>query len=188
MATDGELMRGTVNESYGSGVRLARANLWSAGFKPVDDPDPIAVTDPGNYNGGICFKRVSRIQRGDLLFRFSDSKIKALDKKCAGYWWFEQDCFSTIRLTGQLENSDFTSTARSLLGILYEWGDMGNLVSGILTADFWCYKGLTGAVAGQKQNFSGPLRTDMVQIYVPGGLTLSDFRQVHDNVLTSGIV
>jgi hypothetical protein len=67
-------------------------------------------------------------------------------------------------------------------------GDVGNLVGGILTAVFWYYKDLTGAVAGQRQYSSEPLYTDIVQIYVHGGLKLRDFRQVHDTFLTSEIV
>ena len=188
MATDSELTRGTVNEIYSRGTAFARENLLSAGFKPIDDPDPRALTVPGNYNGGISWKRVSRIQQGDLLFRFSDSKFKDLDGKCSGCWWFDKECFDTIRRASRMENSDFTSTARSLLGILYEWGDMRNLVGGIVTADFWCFKGLTGAFAGERQKLSGPMRTDVVQLYVPGGLKQINFRQLRDNVLTSGIV
>lgn len=86
-----------------------------------------------------------------------------------------------------MQNADFGSTARSCLGVLYEWGDMANLVGGLLTGDFWCFKGLTGPVSGEQQKMSGALRTDIVQIFIPGGLTSSNFRQLHDNVLTSGI-
>ena len=188
MATDAELTRGTVNEALSRGRELTRAGLMSAGFKPVDGQDPSLPTAQGRYNGGLYGRRVSRIQKGDLLFRFSDGSRRTLESKFAGDWWFDRECLATIRWTSRLENSDFTAAARSYLGVLYEWGDMQNLVGGLLTADFWCFKGLTGGVDGERQKLSGPLRTDVVQIFVPGGLKLENFSQPHDNVLTSGIV
>jgi hypothetical protein len=188
MATDDQLTRGTVNEALSRGSDLARANLLSAGFQPIDGKSTSILTGPGHYNGGLYGRRVSRIEKGDLLFRFSDSGKQTLESKFFGNWWFDRECLVTIRRAGRLENSDFTDAARSYLGVLYEWGDMKNLVGGLLTEDFWCLKGLTGAVAGKRQKMSGPMRTDVMQIYVPGGLRLTNFRQPHDNVLTSGIV
>ena len=188
MAADDRFTRGTVNEALSRGVDLARVSLLSAGFKPMDRKDANALTEPGNYNGGLHGRRISRLENGDLLFRFSDSKWTTLENRFFGDWWFDRECLATIRWAARQENSDFTSAARSYLGVLYEWGDMKNLVGGLLTADFWCFKGLTGGVSGERQQMSGPLRTDVVQIYVPGGLRLGNFRQTRDDVLTSGIV
>jgi len=188
MATEDQFTRGTVNEALSRGIDLARFGLLSAGFKPNNGQDPSMLTAQGNYNGGLYCRRVSRLEKGDLLFRFSDSGKQNLESKFSGDWWFDRECLATIRWASRLENSDFTIAARSYLGVLHEWGDMKNLVGGLLTADFWCFKGLTGGVAGARQKLSGPLRTDVVQIYVPGGLRLADFRQPRDNVLTSGIV
>jgi hypothetical protein len=188
MATDDQFTRGTVNEALSALPSMGRVTLRAAGFKPIDDPKPEDLTDPKNYNGGICYKRVSRLQAGDLLFRFSDSRCNTMESKFAGDWWFDRECLVTIRWAARLSNAEFTDSARSHLGVLYEWGDMKNLVGGLLTADFWCYKGLTGPIEGARQRMSGPMRTDVMQIYVPGGLKLGNFRQPHDNILTSGIV
>lgn len=188
MATDDRFTRGTVNEALSSGAHLAQATLVSAGFTPINNPDPAALTVSGTYNGGLYGRRVSRLEKGDLLFRFSDSRRRTLADKFSGDWWFDRECLITIRQAGRMQNSDFTAIARSYLGVLYEWGDMKNLVGGCLTADFWCFKGMTGAIAGAQQKMSGPMRTDVLQLYVPGGLRLGNFRQTHDNVLTSGII
>jgi len=188
MATDEAFTRGTVNEALSRGRDFARVDLLAAGFTPIDGQDTSARPPSGTYNGGLYGRRVSRVQKGDLLFRFSDSSKDTLESRFRGDWWFDRECLATIRWAGMLTNSDFTAAARSHLGVLYEWGDMKNLVGGLLTADFWCFRGLTGAVDGERQKMSGPLRTDVMQIYVPGGLRLGNFRQAHDSVLTSGIV
>jgi hypothetical protein len=188
MATEEQFTRGTINEALSRGSDLARVNLLAAGFKPINGQDRNALTVPGNYNGGLYGRRMSRLVRGDLLFRFSDSRRANLESRFSGNWWFDRECLATIRWAARMENSGFTDAARSYLGVLHEWGDMRNLVGGLLTADFWCLKGLTAAVAGERQKFSGPLRTDVMQIYVPGGLRLGNFSQARDDVLTSGIV
>jgi hypothetical protein len=188
MATDEQFTHGTVNEALSRGQDAVRVGLLSAGFTPSDGGDPNGPTLRGTYNGGLYGRRVSRLQKGDLLFRFSDSRNRDPTSRFAGAWWFDRECFATLRRASRLENADFTETARSYLGVLYEWGDMKNLVGGLLTADFWCLKGLTGAVHGARQSASGPFRTDVVQIYVPGGISLRYFAQPHDNVLTNGIV
>jgi hypothetical protein len=187
MAADDRFTRGTVNEALSRGRDLARVSLLSAGFKPIDDQDPNALMEPGNYNGGLYGRRISRLEKGDLLFRFSDSSKATLESRFSDDWWFDGECLATIRWAARLENSDFTRAARSHLGVLYEWGVMKNLVGGLLTADFWCFKGLACGVAGERQKLSGPLRSDVVQIYVPGALKLGNFRQIRDDVLTSGI-
>jgi len=181
-------IRGTVNEALAQANGVARFGLRAAGFTPVDGQDPNDPAPVGTYNGGIDSRRLSRLQKGDLLFRFSDSRNFDLEGRFAGAWWFDRECLATIRWAARLDNSDFRDAARSYLGILYEWGDMGNLVGGLVNADFWCFRGLTGPISGQRQSASGPFRTDVVQIYVPGGLRLRDFDQPRDNVLTSGLV
>lgn len=189
--TDHEkFIRGTVNEALSEGNGVARYGLLAAGFTPVDGRDLSGPEPPpGTYNGGIDARKLSRLQRGDLLFHFSDSQTKTtIEAQFAGAWWFDQECLGTIRSTAAMQNSTFKDTARSHLGVLYEWGDMGNLVGGRLNADFWCFRGLSGPINGKEQRISGSLRTDVVQIYVPGGLTFSDFFNRHDKVLTSGVV
>jgi len=188
MATDDQFTQGTVNEALSQGGNMARFSLLAAGLQPNQHQDAGALTSPLEYNGGLYGRRISRLQKGDLLFRFSDSKWRSLEEQFAGSWWFDRECLATIRWAARMENCDFTASARSHLGVLYEWGDMRNLVGGLLNADFWCFKGLTGGVEGARQKMSGPLRTDVMQIFVPGGLSLNNFSQPHDNVLTSGIV
>ena len=193
MATEDMFTRGTVNEALSQGNARAWVNLRSAGFNPIGAAGPNLPRMPDAYNGGLYGKRVSRLQKGDLLFRFSDSLSVRGDNRFAGQWWLDAECFATIRRASRLENSDFIETARSFLGVLNDWSDMKNLVGGVLTADFWCFKGLTGGFEGvdkmgRHQRMSGPARTDVVQIFVPGGLTLANFTEVRDNILTSGIV
>ncbi len=189
MASDEQFIHGTVNEALGKGKERLWAELKSAGFNPIGSSDPHAAKDPRNYNGGIYGKRVGRIEKGDLLFRFSDSKTAfTLEDKFRGYWWFDLECLKTMRQVARMGNSGFTETARTYLAVLYEWGDMKNLVGGKVMGDYWCFKGLSGGISGAQQQQSGPFRTDVMQLYVPGGLKLGDFVQPHDNVLTSGIV
>lgn len=186
MVSDDRLIQGTVNQGLSTGNGLAQHRLRAAGKTPIDGQDQNDLAARGSYNGGIVAARVSRLQKGDLLFRFSNIEKTDLEARFAGDWWFSRDCLATIRWAARMENSDFREAARSYLGIV--WGDSQNLVGGLLNADFWCFTGLTGAVEGEGRRMSGPLRTDVVQIYVPGGLRLSDFTQPRDNVLTSGIV
>jgi hypothetical protein len=188
MPANARFTRGTVNEALSQGDHMAHAQLSATGFKSINNPSPSDLTQANNYNGGLYARRISRVQKGDILFRFSDSRRTSLEEQFSGLWWFDQDCFATIRRTSRMQNADFTETARTLLGVLYEWGDMRNFVGGRLTADFWCFKGLTGAVSGERQRMSGHFRDDVVQIFVPGGLTLTYFEQSHDNLLQSGIV
>jgi len=155
-------------------------------LKPIVDPNSDASKVPHNYNGGLFAGRMSRLQKGDRLFRFSNSDKRTLEERFEGDWWFDWECLATIRAASRIENADFAATARSFLGML--WGDKTNLVGGLLTADFWCLKGLTGAFGDQQQHMSGPPRTDVMQIYVPGGLKLAYFSQPRDNLLISGIV
>lgn len=186
---------GTVNAREAEGDAFSRANLLSAGFKPIGgDFGPLAAAASANYNGGIAGKRIGRLEKGDLLFRFSDSAVTSLDRKCSGLWWFDLECLKTIRHVARASNVPFQRMARSLLGILFDWGDMGNLVGGKLTADFWCYKGLSNGYAGtsertgQVQNMSAPERQDVIQLFIPGYLTRAHLTEVHDDVLTSGLV
>ena len=186
MTHEERLIQGTVNERLAAGNGVAQFSLRAAGMTPIDGQDQTERAPLGSYNGGIVAPKVSRLQHGDLLFRFSSSDKTDMAARFAGDWWFSRDCLATIRWASRMENSDFREAARSYLGIV--WGDSHNLVGGLLNADFWCFMGLTGAVAGGGSSMSGPLRTDVVQLYVPGGLRLGDFTQPRDNVLTSGLV
>lgn len=189
MASDERFTRGTVNEAQSKGRDRLWADLKSAGFNPIDGQNPHAAKDPRNYNGGIYGKRVGRIETGDILFRFSDSiRVRTLEDKFRGDWWFDVECLRTMRQVARMQNADFVETARTYLAVLYDWGDMKNLVGGEVTADFWCFKGLSGGISGASQQQSGPFRTDVMQLYVPGGLKLGNFIHPHENVLTSGIV
>lgn len=188
MLTNARFIDGTMNEALSRGDQMAHARQDAMGYQRQGKPIPTNPAQAGQYNGGIYAPRISRLQKGDVLFHFSDSKRRSQEEKYCGKWWFDMDCFYTIRRSSRMQDADFTSTARTLLGVLYEWGDMKNFVSGRLTADFWCYKGLTGPISGKRQKMSGPVRDDMVQIFVPGGLSLAYFDQQHNNVLKSGIV
>jgi len=188
MAGNERFTQGTVNEALSRGESLGQMLLRSAGFTPIGAPTAEQTRAPENYNGGLQGLRIGRLQAGDLLFRFSDSRHTTLPAKFAGDWWFDRECMATIRHASRLANGNFTRSARSHLGILYEWGNMGNLVGGLLTKDFWCFRGLTGGVAGKEQEMSGPLRTDVIQIFVPGGLSLAYFDQPRDDIVSRGLV
>ena len=190
MAIDERFTRGTINEALSRGEDLGWMQLAAAGFNVIGRPKltPEQLRDPQSYNGGLQGQRIGRLQAGDLLFHFSDSKWTTMEQKFNGAWWFDRECMATIRQVARMQNCSFAEAARSHLGILYEWGDMKNLVGGLLTADFWCLRGLSGGVDSERLKLSGPLRTDVMQIFVPGKLSLAYFTQPRDDVLTSGLV
>jgi hypothetical protein len=91
-------------------------------------------------NGGIGSRIVARLQRGDRVYRFSDSKrASTREARAKGSWWFDQETYLTLRKLGGHADDKFRKTARSNLAILPEWGDMANLLTGKLNKDFWCF-------------------------------------------------
>ena len=190
MAGEERFTQGTVNEALSRGEDRASMQLCAAGFSVIGKPKPTPaqLRDPQRYNGGMQNQRIGRLQTTDLLFRFSDSRCTTMAEKFGGAWWFDRECMATIRSASRMENCSFAAAARSYLGILHEWGDMKNLVGGLLTADFWCFRGLTAGVDSARLKLSGPLRTDVMQIFVPGDLSLGYFTQARDDILTSLLV
>ena len=130
MATDDQFIKGTINEALGQGDDLARFSLLSAGYNPNDLGKAAALVSRDPYNGGLYARRVSRLQKGDLLFHFSDSKCLTLEARFSSPWWFDRECLVTIRSIAGRENSSFTDTARTYLAVLGDWNDMKNLVGG----------------------------------------------------------
>lgn len=186
MAGDERFTRGTVNEALSRGDDLARMQLRAAGFAAINTPTPEQLRDPDNYNGGLQQRRMGRLQDGDLLFRLSGADCTTLAAKFDGVWWFERECMATIRWAARLSGQSFLESARLHLGL--GWGEKANLVGGLLVGDFWCLRGLMAPVKTGTMAISGPVRTDVMQIFVPGGLSLANFRQPRDDVLMSGLV
>ena len=127
----------------------------------------------------------TRLQKGDKIYRFSDSKHD-LERIVGGGWWFDIDTciFLWSKAGAGQTDSGFRSAARAAFGVLHEWGDMGKLVTGTLAHDFWAFKGLTAAATGKEGSIHNPYGLNGLQIFVPGGLATPDFTDVKYASLT----
>jgi hypothetical protein len=167
---------GTANYLHSVGWRLERAQLRAAGWQPHDgDSHDGRKNLRKQFNGGITRQLVKRLQRGHKLFRFTPSGPIDLGRQVAGEWWFDQEaCIFLWSKSGGTDNG-FRNAARAAFCVLPEWGDMGNCVSGFLTADFWAITGTSARADGKGGSLHNPYGVDCLALFVPGGLSPSNF-------------
>ena len=186
MASLEQLATGTANEALSRGWPYIEADLRASGFQPppgLRGPKMLEVNS--KFNGGIASRIVARLERGDRVYRFSDTKrATTREARAEGFWWFDQETYLTLRKLSPNGDDQLREAARNTLAVLPEWGDMGNLVRGKVAKDFWCFKGMSAAAEGKSAKIVGPFTLDVLQIFVPGGLRISDLEDVSDSVLT----
>lgn len=168
--------KNTTNAHHHEGELYELALLRSIGHKSPWNPE-LHLCCKRPFNGGIQSNRLeSHLEKGDKIFRFSDKK-RAPEKNdvISGCWWFDQEtCIYLWKISSSGEK--FRDNARDAFGVLEEWGDMGNLVSGFLTSNFWCFKGVTATAEGSGKKIVGGMHgLDALQVFVPGGFKPEDF-------------
>lgn len=185
-----QLANRTANEAYTRGWPFTEAQLESHGYQfppdlPREQRGPHLLNSNQKYNGGVGASIFARLDTGERVFRFSDSKkAPTLEARARGFWWFDYECYLTLRKLGGTNDVRFREAARSNLAVLPEWGDMANLVTGLVRKPYWVIKGMTAPAAGKSDKISGHFSLDVLQIYVPGGLALADLSEPSDSVLT----
>lgn len=160
-------------EAAGFDFEYARKNLgikkenWHSGaYKKVATP---------RFNGGIKAMMISRLQKGDKLYRFG---AQTFSRECiaTGRWWFDEDvCIYLWKISGN-DDHKFRSSARSCFAVPEEWSDMSRIVTGTLAHDYWCFKGVSATARSSSKSTSmhgGGMIS--LQIYIPGGLDQESF-------------
>jgi hypothetical protein len=124
------------------------------------------------FNGGVTMPRDTRYQKGDYLYRFSDSSASQR-RSVSGKWWFDYDSYLYLRGQSYGDFSRFRDYARAGFCVLDEYGDMGNLVRAKLIVDLWAIIGSSAPARGARSergrdsivNWFG---SNLFQIYIPG--------------------
>ncbi len=185
MASLEYLAQGTANEAFSRGWCYQLASLRANGFQfPHGLRGKAMLKANSKFNGGMGSRIVVRLEHGDRLFRFTGRKSKTLADRLGGEWWMDHDSYLAIRKRSGPSDTEFRRVARANLAVLPEWGDMSNFATGRLTKDYWAFKGMSAPAAGKTDRSSGHFTLDILQIFVPGGLRLTDFEVPTDAVLT----
>jgi|GEM_PF-4236257 len=184
----------TVNEGHHQGTLYEIAQLEAAGYQWPDSakwggtlhPEKYKTTQ-AKFNGGIVSPIESRLQKGDKIYRFADSKLD-FATHMGGRWWFDYDtCLALYKHSGTgLTDEGFRRAARAGMAVLYEWGDMGKLVTGVLNHDFWAIKGCSAPAYGKRngEKINNPYGLDVLQMFVPGGFKKEHFTDIKYAALT----
>ncbi len=72
----------------------------------------------------------------------------------------------------------FRRSARMAFAVINEWSDMNACVSGTLVHPFWAIAGNTARADGKGDLAINPYGISVRQIFVPGGLTTGDFKDL----------
>lgn len=156
-----------------------RSDNWDQGsYKKVSNP---------KFNGGIRCRLVARLEKGDRLFRFGRQN-STRDDVATGSWWFDEETCRYLWKISGMDDGAFRNNARYCFCVPDEWSDMSRLVSCELDSSYWCFKGFSEPVrrAPQLATMTGFDSTPM-QIYLPGGLSDSDRKNVKDVAINRSV-